>query len=126
MQKLDSDVQRCEGHSRPNDFHPLHLTFPFQNTKHEKDEVFLFVHARHRRSFTHTFYGDYHAIDFRCEVGTPIVAGANGIVTDVRNNAQDQSTGISASNLYSWNSIQICVTEDSEYRRRRGRGNQRG
>ena len=112
MQKLDSDVQRCEGHSRPNDFHLLHLTFPFQNTKDEKDECFYLCTQGIGGSFTHTFYGNYHAIDFRCEVGTPIVAGANGIVTDVRNNAQDQSTGISASNLYSWNSIQIRVTEE--------------
>jgi len=111
MQKLDSDVQRCEGHARPDDFHPLHLTFPLQNANENKEDWYLCTQGV-GGSFTHTFYGNYHAVDFRCDVGTPIVAGADGIVTDIRNNADDKSTGISASNLYAWNSIQIRVTEE--------------
>ena len=115
MQKLDSDVQRCEGHSRPHDFHPLHLTFPFQDTNDSTEgERWYLCTQGVGGSFTHTFYGNYHAVDFRCDVGTPIVAGANGVVTDIRNNAQDKRTGISASNLYAWNSIQIRVTQNLE------------
>ena len=115
MQKLDSDVQRCQGHSKPHDFHPLHLTFPFQDTNDSTEgERWYLCTQGVGGSFTHTFYGNYHAVDFRCDVGTPIVAGANGVVTDLRNDAQDKRTGISASNLYAWNSIQIRVTENLE------------
>ena len=117
MERLDSDVQRCEGHAKPQDFHPLSVTFPFlSSSKNDNDDArddghWYLCTQGIGGSFTHTFYGNFHAVDFRCTVGTPIIAGADGIVTDIRNDVTDKSSGISASNLYSWNSIQIKVTE---------------
>merc|ERR1712046_15302 len=39
-------------------------------------------------SLTHFFAASYHAIDFRCDEGTPLLAVADGVVTDV----QDDNT----------------------------------
>ena len=53
MQKLDSDVQRCEGHSRPHDFHPLHLTFPFQDTNDSTEGERWYLCTQGAVSYTH-------------------------------------------------------------------------
>uniref|UniRef100_A0A0G4HJ56 M23ase beta-sheet core domain-containing protein n=1 Tax=Chromera velia CCMP2878 TaxID=1169474 RepID=A0A0G4HJ56_9ALVE len=55
--------------------------------------------------FTHFFPNTFHAIDFRCPVGMPVVAVGNGQVTGVRDGSQ--VSGIHVSNLFKWNSVQI-------------------
>ena len=55
---------------------------------------------------THFLRGNHHAYDFRCPVGTPILAGGDGIVVAVKDGCEG-ITGVGASNLYDWNSVMI-------------------
>eukprot|EP00047_Mylnosiga_fluctuans_P016268 m.53227 g.53227 ORF g.53227 m.53227 type:complete len:356 (+) comp6455_c0_seq2:18-1085(+) len=54
---------------------------------------------------THYQLGTFHAIDFACPVGTPVLAVGAGVVRSV----QDSNTcsGIHVANLFHWNSILI-------------------
>lgn len=54
---------------------------------------------------THYFSGNLHAIDFRCDVGTPLLAVEDGEVVEVKDG--NTLTGISALNMFRWNSIMI-------------------
>jgi murein DD-endopeptidase MepM/ murein hydrolase activator NlpD len=56
---------------------------------------------------THMFAQTRHALDFRCPVGTPVVAVGDGEVVDVRQDAD--SSGIHVGNLFEWNSVMIRV-----------------
>jgi hypothetical protein len=49
----------------------------------------------------------FHAIDFECPVGTPVLAVGDGVVVDVRQHSK--CTGIKVSNLFQWNSITLRV-----------------
>ena len=62
---------------------------------------------------THFFAGNLHAIDFRCPVGTPLLAVGSGTVISVRVDANDV-TGIAASNLFRWNAILIRLDKVDE------------
>lgn len=100
--RIDSDVQRWSQHPNPNDEHPHSLTFPLEGgpflcTQGENGEL------------THFFSGNLHAIDFRCPIGTPLLAVGSGEVVD----AKDSNTlsGIAVSNLFEWNSILIKLDE---------------
>lgn len=55
----------------------------------------------HLTHFAHP--STFHAVDFRCDVGTPVLALFSGRVLEVRQ--QSCVTGPHASNLFSWNSI---------------------
>jgi murein DD-endopeptidase MepM/ murein hydrolase activator NlpD len=57
---------------------------------------------------THFFAGNYHAVDFRCSIGTPILAVGNGKVVQVQD-SYSRVTGIATSNLYHWNSIMLEI-----------------
>jgi len=54
---------------------------------------------------THFFNGNLHAIDFRCPIGTPLLATGNGIVMEAKDH--NTCTGISTNNLFEWNSIML-------------------
>ena len=54
---------------------------------------------------THFFPESYHAVDFRCDLGTEVVAVANGVITDVTQNCK--VSGIHCGNLSRWNSISL-------------------
>mmetsp|Transcript_9395 Transcript_9395/g.17692 ORF Transcript_9395/g.17692 Transcript_9395/m.17692 type:complete len:490 (-) Transcript_9395:1161-2630(-) len=60
---------------------------------------------------THYFSGNLHAIDFRCDVGTPLLAVEDGVVVQVHVATKGEGgnvvTGIGATNLFEWNSILI-------------------
>lgn len=57
---------------------------------------------------THYFSGNLHAVDFRCDIGTPLLAVDDGVVVEVRQQmGEDVVSGIGATNLYKWNSILI-------------------
>ena len=59
--------------------------------------------------FTHFFQATRHAIDLECPVSTPVLAIADGTVTEVK---QDNVVGgIHASNLYKWNSIMLKLDD---------------
>lgn len=103
--QLESDVQEWRRHTHPNDTHTCTIGFPFQTTTTQTS--FLCTQGEHG-SLTHFFSGNYHAIDFRCDVGTPLVAVADGIVMQVKTDSS--VTGIAVSNLFQWNSILLQVT----------------
>jgi Peptidase family M23 len=117
---MESDVQPLRAHANPSDMHAAVLEcFPlrcngasFQCTQGEGGH------------FTHFFAGNYHALDFACPVGTPLVAVAPGTVTNIHmdiseprvvpddekrefNATPTSLTGIAVSNLYRWNSIML-------------------
>ena len=47
----------------------------------------------------------YFAVDFRCVIGTPVMAVFDAVVVEIRNETDD--SGIHVSNLFHWNSIMI-------------------
>jgi len=103
--RIDSDVQPWTEHPNPNDEHFQRLTFPLQGgpylcTQGENGEL------------THFFSGNLHAIDFRCPIGTPLLAVGDGIVVE----AKDVNTlsGIEVMNLFEWNSILIRLDEEEK------------
>lgn len=98
--RIESDVQEWDKHPKPNDEHPEPLLLPLQGgpflcTQGENGEL------------THFFSGNLHAIDFRCPVGTPLVAVGDGVVVDAKDS--NTLTGISVSNLFEWNSILLLI-----------------
>jgi murein DD-endopeptidase MepM/ murein hydrolase activator NlpD len=52
---------------------------------------------------THYFAQSFHAFDFRCPVGTPLLAMADGVITILSEEAT--ASGIHCDNLYRWNAI---------------------
>ena len=93
---IDSDVQDWSKHPNPQDEHSQQVGFPLAGgpylcTQGEGGHL------------THFFSGNLHAIDFRCPVGTEMLAVGDGVIVDV----QDKHTlsGVGVSNLFSWNSI---------------------
>ena len=59
----------------------------------------------------------YHALDFRCPVGTPILAVGSGVVTEVRETCL--STGIHVSNFFQWNGITLMIDSIEEATQRK-------
>ena len=55
----------------------------------------------------------YHAVDFRCSIGTPILAIFNAEVVEVKRDAN--SSGVRVSNLFSWNSIMLKKLDEEVY-----------
>jgi Peptidase family M23 len=100
---LDSDVQEWRRHPRPEDAHAQSIRFPLQG-----DGPFLCTQGVGGH-LTHFFSGNLHAIDFRCPVGTPLVAACDGVVVDVT--VRHGLTGIAVSNLFRWNSILIRMDQ---------------
>jgi murein DD-endopeptidase MepM/ murein hydrolase activator NlpD len=57
-------------------------------------------------SLTHFAHpSTFHAVDFRCPVGTPVVAVFDGVVVEVKGDST--VTGVHVANLFHWNSIMI-------------------
>jgi Peptidase family M23 len=101
---LESDVQEWNRHPSPGDEHNYRLGFPLQGGP------FLCTQGVGGQ-LTHFFSGNLHAIDFRCPVGTPILAVADGIVVEAKDN--NTLTGIAVSNLFEWNTIMLEVDTGS-------------
>jgi murein DD-endopeptidase MepM/ murein hydrolase activator NlpD len=53
----------------------------------------------------------YHAVDFRCPVGTPVLALFDGVVCEVR--SQASASGVHVQNLFDFNSIMIKKSSSS-------------
>eukprot|EP00928_Gymnodinium_smaydae_P070549 TRINITY_DN54360_c0_g1_i1.p1 TRINITY_DN54360_c0_g1~~TRINITY_DN54360_c0_g1_i1.p1 ORF type:complete len:394 (+),score=38.80 TRINITY_DN54360_c0_g1_i1:20-1201(+) len=56
---------------------------------------------------THFFPESYHAVDFRCPVGTPVLAVADGTITEIQQH--NTVTGIHCMNLGLWNSVTLSI-----------------
>mmetsp|Transcript_10929 Transcript_10929/g.18144 ORF Transcript_10929/g.18144 Transcript_10929/m.18144 type:complete len:423 (-) Transcript_10929:33-1301(-) len=132
--EIESDVQQWSFHPNVKDEHPHLLHFPFYGNKEEvvhEDEATKSYQCSQSENgnLTHFFHGNYHAIDFRCPIGTPLYSATNGVVVEVKddgggghkknvpttsNEDRDQIievSGIAASNLFHWNSIMIQSTD---------------
>jgi hypothetical protein len=94
--RIESDVREWNQHPLSSDEHPKRVGFPLEGgpflcTQGENGEL------------THFFSGNLHAIDFRCPVGTPLLAVGDGVVVEAKDS--NTLTGIAVSNLFEWNSI---------------------
>ena len=74
--EIDSDVQDWSRHPDPEDTHPAPLGFPLGG-----DGPWLCTQGE-GGALTHFFSGNLHAVDFRCDVGTDILAVADGEVLE--------------------------------------------
>ena len=102
--EIDSDVQDWSRHPDPEDTHPAPLGSPLGG-----DGPWLCTQGE-GGALTHFFSGNLHAVDFRCDVGTDILAVADGEVLEV---SQSRSlTGVAVSNLYAWNSVMMRCDVD--------------
>mmetsp|Transcript_5101 Transcript_5101/g.11103 ORF Transcript_5101/g.11103 Transcript_5101/m.11103 type:complete len:409 (-) Transcript_5101:16-1242(-) len=104
---IDSDVRDYESHPNPDDTHPLRIGFPLRRP----DGIDGFLCTQGVGGLlTHYMTGNYHAVDFRCPVGTPCLAVCDGIVVDCDD--RNSLTGVAVGNLFKWNSILIKADED--------------
>jgi hypothetical protein len=106
--EIDSDVHEWSAHPQPADEHAFRLGFPLEGGP------FLCTQSE-SGYLTHFFSGNLHAIDLRCETGTPLLAVANGKIVEVED--ANTLTGIAVSNLFTWNGIVLEVddTDDPLY-----------
>jgi hypothetical protein len=108
--EIDSDVQDLSTHPAPEDEHPLLLGFPLGSrpggTDLPDERAYLCTQGENG-ALTHFFSGNAHAVDFRCPVGTPVLAVADATVVDVRD--EETVTGIATANLFRWNSVMLKV-----------------
>jgi hypothetical protein len=103
--RLESDVQAWNQHPDPSDvYHDIILAFPLRTDS--TNPSFLCTQGIHGH-LTHFFSGNLHAIDFRCPVGTPLLAVADAVVAQVQDH--HSCTGIAVTNLFQWNSILLQV-----------------
>ena len=123
--RIESDVQEWNQHPNPQDEHPMSLGFPLgqcddgdakedDDEKQSKSSSSYLCTQGVDGELTHFFSGNLHAIDFRCPIGTPLLAVADGTVIESTDN--NTLTGIAVSNLFEWNSviIQVNVDENDE------------
>jgi len=103
-ERMDSDVQPLLLHPDPHSFNPEHaFLFPLSG-----EGSFLCTQGT-GGSLTHFFAGSLHAVDFRCPVGTPLVAVGDGTVLEVRQ--IETVSGVHVSNLFKWNSIMLRLKQ---------------
>lgn len=102
---LESDVQVWNQHPDPTDEHNRSVGFPLQGGP------FLCTQGE-AGQLTHFFSGNLHAIDFRCPIGTPLLAVGDGIVVEAKH--EHTLTGVAVSNLFQWNSIIIELDKQAE------------
>jgi hypothetical protein len=101
--RIDNDVRPWSMHPEPNDTHARSVGFPLRG------ERFLCTQSE-GGELTHFFSGNLHAVDFRCDVGTPVLAVGDGEVVEV--NDSNTLTGIAVGNLFKWNSIVLKLDEE--------------
>jgi hypothetical protein len=104
--RIESDVREWNQHPLSSDEHPQIVGFPLEGgpflcTQGENGEL------------THFFSGNLHAMDFRCPIGTPLLAVGDGVVVEAKDS--NTLTGIAVSNLFKWNSIILQLdTQESD------------
>lgn len=108
--EIDSDVQDWCRHPAPDDEHPLVIGFPL-GVSEGKPGPWLCTQGE-GGSLTHFFSGNLHAVDFRCDEGTELLAVGAGTVVEV---SQDNTlTGVAVSNLFKWNSVMIQLDTEGD------------
>jgi hypothetical protein len=107
---LDSDVQEWNRHPHPDDTHARTIRFPFRGDADAAGGGPYLCTQGEGGHLTHFFSGNMHAVDFRCPVGTPVLAAGDGIVVDVKDSHQ-RLMGIAVSNLFRWNSILLQLLD---------------
>jgi len=118
---LESDVQEWQQHPDPADTHSVAIGFPLGNN--DNIETFTCTQGVGGH-LTHFFRGNQHAIDFRCPVGTPLLAVGPGKVVAVKLDCTG-TTGIAVTNLFAWNSILIELNTTVQPGEARGAGTAR-
>lgn len=96
-----------EGKSQP--FVPR-LLFPLPTSVNGGSRSYLCTQGMGGR-LTHFFPESFHAVDFRCPEGTPLLAVADGVILEIEQ--KNSVTGIHCSNLGSWNSLSLVVDDAS-------------
>ena len=97
--RIESDVQEWKQHPNPSLKHGAPLEgFPLEGGP------FLCTQGVGGH-LTHYFSGNLHAIDFRCAIGTSLLAVEDGIVMEAHDG--NICSGIGVSNMFKWNSILI-------------------
>lgn len=106
--KIESDVQEWKKHPNPSDTHLTSVSFPFRL----EGGPYLCTQGEGGQ-LTHFFAGNQHALDFRCPVGTPLLAVGHGTVIDVKD-TNAKITGVAVSNLFEWNSVLVELDGSSK------------
>uniref|UniRef100_A0A7S4AD00 M23ase beta-sheet core domain-containing protein n=1 Tax=Pseudo-nitzschia australis TaxID=44445 RepID=A0A7S4AD00_9STRA len=112
--RIESDVSKWQRHPKPSDEHPFRIGFPLQcngTTPGTPPKSFLCTQGEDGE-LTHFFSGNLHAIDFRCPVGTELLAVADGVIVEAKD--KNTLTGISVTNLFEWNSILLQIQNFEE------------
>lgn len=101
---IESDVQEWKPHPNPSMEYSTPIRgFPLEKKlSSDSNESFLCTQGMNGQ-LTHYFLGNLHAIDFQCDIGTPVLAVEDGVIVDVKDG--NTLTGISALNMFEWNSI---------------------
>jgi murein DD-endopeptidase MepM/ murein hydrolase activator NlpD len=108
---LFSDVSDLQPHPHPERFDPKHtFAFPLPALGPDLKRRDYLCSQGMCGALSHFFPQTLHAVDFRCPVGTPVLAIGAGVVTDV--SQVNTVSGIHIANLYSWNSITVCMADD--------------
>ncbi|VEU34527.1 unnamed protein product [Pseudo-nitzschia multistriata] len=106
---IESDVSEWRKHPDPSDEHPCLLGFPLGQAPGTTTASYLCTQGEDGE-LTHFFSGNLHAIDFRCPIGTEVLAVADGVVAEAGD--ENTLTGIAVTNLFRWNSILLEVGGD--------------
>ena len=104
--RIENDVSRWNEHPNPSDEHPCRIGFPLNCSDPSKGVSFLCTQSE-GGELTHFFSGNLHAIDFRCPVGTELLAVSDGRIVEAKD--ENTLTGIAVTNLFKWNSILLEV-----------------
>ena len=106
--RVENDVSRWNQHPNPSDEHPYRIGFPLKRSDPDTGNSCAFLCTQGEGGeLTHFFSGNLHAIDFRCPIGTELLAVADGIIVEAKD--ENTLTGISVTNLFKWNSILLEV-----------------
>ena len=102
IQEFQSAVPQLPGYNL--DLFPLAANF---------DGEFLCTQASGGRLTHFAHPSTYHAIDFRCPIGTPVLAIFDCLIVDLRNDSSN--SGVHVSDLFNWNSVMIKAIDKDLY-----------
>jgi hypothetical protein len=103
--RIQSDVQEFQSTVPQNPPFTLDI-FPLAtNTEGE----FLCTQASGGRLTHFAHPSTYHAVDFRCPIGTPVLAIFDCVIVDLRNDSNN--SGVHVKDLFDWNSMMIKATD---------------